>query len=205
MVDEKYFVFVLRVAFGWAVTRRSFNGCNTSQVLFRLDELAQGAQPRFVASPASDGGAIDRLTGLPLAGRLHSPRIALRAQARVMPREAAGSDDPPDTWFGIAGQFFVINFNEAVRRQHTPPMGAEPLVVAEIRDQFRASGRKRQDRMEMSLMDRQRGVDRSATAVDDGCARECEVDQPSPKEVERHLVGYSVCRRRDRAQYAEIV
>ena len=35
----------------------------------------------------------------------------------------------------------------------------EPLVAAEIRDQFGASGRKRQARMEMSLMDRQRRVD----------------------------------------------
>src|SRR5580698_1399619 len=59
--------------------------------------------------------------------------------------------------------------------------------------------------MKMCLMDRQRRVDCSAAAMDDGCARECYVDQPRPEEVERHLVGHSRYLRRDRVQQAEIV
>src|SRR5208282_6443882 len=106
----------------------------------------------FVASPARDGGAIDRLSGLPLAGGVHSPRIRFGAQARIVPGQAAGRDDPPDDWFGRAGQVLVIDLDEAIRRQHAPPMIDEPLVVAEIRDQFGTSRRKRQARTEMSLM-----------------------------------------------------
>ena len=122
-----------------------------------------------------------------------------------MPRQAAGRDDPPDDWFGSAGQVLVIDLDEAIRRQHAPPMVGDPLVAAEICDQFGTSGRKRQTRMEMSLMDRQRRVDCSAPAMDDDGARECQVDQPGPDEVERHLVGHSRRFRRDRAQLAEIV
>lgn len=65
-----------------------------------VDERAQGPQPGFVATPARDGGAIDRLPSLPLAGSFHSARIAFGVQARVVPRQAAGRDDPPDHWFG---------------------------------------------------------------------------------------------------------
>ena len=70
-----------------------------------------------------------------------------------MPRQAAGRDDSPDDWFGRAGQVLVIDLEEAIGRQHAPPMVGDPLVAAEIRDQFGASGWKRQGRMEMSLMD----------------------------------------------------
>src|SRR5260221_10514922 len=84
-------------------------------------------------------------------------------------------------------------------------MAGEPLVAAEIRDQFGASSRKRQARMEMSLMDRERRVDGSAAAMNDGRPRECKMDQPGPEEVERHLVGDSLRFRRDRAQHAKIV
>jgi len=82
-----------------------------------VDERAQGPQPGFVASPARDGGAIDRLPGLPLAGGLHSPRIAFGAQASVVPRQAAGCDNPADDWFdrmsGTDGTFtrFVFRLN----------------------------------------------------------------------------------------------
>ena len=76
-----------------------------------------------------------------------------------MPGQAAGNDDPPDHGFGRAGQLLVIYLEEAIRRQHAPPIVDEPLVAAEVRDQFGTSGRKCQARMEMSLMDRQRRVD----------------------------------------------
>jgi len=99
-----------------------------------VDERSQRPQPGFVASPAPDGGAKDRLSGLPFAGSIHSPRIAFGAQARVVPREAAGRDDPPDQWFGLSGQLLVIDLDETIRRQHTPPMVNEPLVAVEIRD-----------------------------------------------------------------------
>ena len=46
-------------------------------------------------------------------------------------------------------------------------MIGQPLVAAEIRDQFGAAGGKRQAWMEMSLMNRQRRVDGSAAAMDD--------------------------------------
>src|SRR5262249_37820346 len=103
--------------------------------------------------PARDGAAIDRLPRLPLAGGLHRPRIAFRAQARVVPRQAAGRDNPPDDWFGCAGQFLIIDLDEAIRGQYAPPMVDETLITAEILDQFGASGRKRQAWVEMSLMD----------------------------------------------------
>jgi hypothetical protein len=170
-----------------------------------VDERTQRPQPGFVASPARDGAAIDRLPGLPLAGGLHSPRITFRAQACVVPRQAARRDDPPDHWFGRAGQLLVIDLEEAIRRQHAPPMLNEPLVAAEIRNQFGPSGRKRQAWLEMSLMDRERRVDCGAAAMDNRCSRECHVDQPGPQEVERHLVGHARRLRRDRAQHTEIV
>src|ERR1700678_3598877 len=119
-----------------------------------IDECAQGPEPWFVASPALDGCSIDRLPGLPLAGGLHGSRIGFGAQASIVPGQAAGPDDPPDKLFGRAGQILVIHLDEAIRWQHGPPMVDEPLVVAEIRDQFSASGRKRQARVEVSLMDR---------------------------------------------------
>src|SRR6516225_2641985 len=144
-------VFAVR----WSSFAQSRSG--DTRVPFRpvVDERAQGPQPGFVASPARDGGAVDRLPGLPLAGGINSPQIAFGAQARVVPRQAAGRNGPPDDWLGRAGQVLVIDLDEAIRRQHAPPMVDEPLVAAEIRDQFGASGRKRQARMEMSLMDRQ--------------------------------------------------
>ena len=54
-------------------------------------------------------------------------------------------------------------------------------------------------------MDRQRRVDCVAAAVDDDGARQCQVDQSGPEEVERHLVGHSHRRRRKRVQHTEIV
>src|ERR1700691_2758358 len=67
----------------WVASAQSRSG--DTRVPFRplVDERAQRSQPGFVASPAPDGVAIDRLPGLPLAGGLHSPRIAFGAQARV--------------------------------------------------------------------------------------------------------------------------
>ena len=101
-----------------------------------LNKRLQRPQPWFIASPARDGGAIDWLPGLPFAWSLHGSRIRFGPQARTVPREAAGRDDSPDDWFGRAGQFFIINFDEAIRRQHLAPMLDEPLIVAEILDQF---------------------------------------------------------------------
>src|ERR1700730_18027776 len=146
---------------------QSASSFGTSQILFNIGKRAQRPEPGFVASPALDGGAIDRLPGLPLAGGLHRPWIAFGTQASVVPRQATGRDDPPDPRFGSARQFLVIDLDEAIRRQHAPPMLGEPLVVAEIRDQFGTSSGKRQARIKMSLMDRQRSVDCSAAAMDD--------------------------------------
>ena len=46
-----------------------------------IDKRTERPEPWFVASPARDGGAIDRLPGLPLTGGLHRARIAFGAQA----------------------------------------------------------------------------------------------------------------------------
>src|SRR5579863_3691894 len=105
-----------------------------------IDECAQRPQPGFVASPARDRGAIDRLPGLPFAGGPHRPRIGLGAKASFVPRQAAGGDDSADDWFGLAGQLRVIDFDEAIRRQHASPMLGEPSVAPEIRHQFVTSG-----------------------------------------------------------------
>src|SRR5215467_6921156 len=50
-----------------------------------IHKSAQGPQPGFVAPPARDGSAIDRLPGLPLAWGLYRPRIAFGPQARIVP------------------------------------------------------------------------------------------------------------------------
>jgi hypothetical protein len=79
-------------------------------------------------------------------------------------------------------------------RQDAPPMVAESLVVEKIRDQIGASGWKRQSRMEMGLMDRQRPVDGSATATNDDCARECQVDQPCQVDLFfKHYMAANPC------------
>src|SRR5215469_8496174 len=77
------------------------SGSGVARVQFRgiVDQRAQRAEPGFVASPARDGGAIDRLPGLPLARGLHRARIRFGAQAGVVPRETAGREDPPDHRF----------------------------------------------------------------------------------------------------------
>src|SRR5215472_4188587 len=107
-----------------------------------VDQGAQGPEPRLVASPARDRAAVDRLPSLPLAGGLHNTRIGFGAQASVVPLQTAGRDHPPDDWFGSTSQFLVIDLDEAIRRQHAPPMVGEPLIAAEICDQFGTSGRK---------------------------------------------------------------
>src|SRR5580700_9882528 len=143
---------VWKLAAPRSVNSRYHSFLSRAQSRAVVDERAQRAQPGFVASPTLDRGAIDRLPGLPLAGGLHRPRIGFGAQTRVVPRQAAGGDDAPDDWFGRAGQVFVIDLDEAICREHPLPMINEPLVAAEIRDQFGTSGRKREPRMEMSLM-----------------------------------------------------
>src|SRR5215472_9861220 len=59
--------------------------------------------------------------------------------------------------------------------------------------------------MEVSLMDRQCGIDGGTAAMDDGGARKCQMDQPGPEEIEGHLVGHPGCVRRDRAQHGDVV
>ena len=108
-----------------------------------VDQRAQRPQPGFVAAPAGDGGAIDLLASLPLAGGLYRARIGFGAEAGVVPRQAAGCDDPPDGRFGRASRVLVIDLNEAIRRQHAAPMVNEPLVAAKMRDQFSAAGNAR--------------------------------------------------------------
>jgi hypothetical protein len=46
-------------------------------------------------------------------------------------------------------------------------MVGDPLVATEIPDQLGPAGWKRQSRIEMSLMDRERGIYRSAATMDD--------------------------------------
>ena len=59
--------------------------------------------------------------------------------------------------------------------------------------------------MKVSLMDRKSNVYRSTPAMDESCARESQVDQSGPEEVERHLVGHSCSCRIDGAQHTEVV
>ncbi len=60
-----------------------------------VNQSAQGPEPLFVASPARDGGAINRLPRLPLAGRFHGTLISFRMKTCVVPRQTAGGDDSP--------------------------------------------------------------------------------------------------------------
>src|SRR5579862_552612 len=144
-----------------------------------IDQLSQRPQPRFVASPALDRTAIDRLAGLPLAGGPHRPWVRFGTPARVITRQPACRDDTTNRRFGHAGQLLVIDLDETIRRQHPPPMIHEPLVAVEVCDQFCASGWKGQGWMKMRLMDGQCCVNGGASAVNNGCARECRVNEPS--------------------------
>src|SRR5438445_738146 len=47
--------------------------------------------------------------------------------------------------------------------------------------------------------------DGGAAAMDDGGTRECQVNQPGPEEVERHLVGDPRRLGRDLVQHGEVV
>lgn len=71
-----------------------------------------------------------------------------------MPGEATGSDDAADDWFGVTGQFFVIDFEEAVWGQHASPMIHEPFVTAKVCNQLIPAGRECETGMEMRLMNR---------------------------------------------------
>src|SRR5579872_2739253 len=84
-------------------------------------------------------------------------------------------------------------------------MGNEPLVIAEIGDQFRTSGRECEAWMKMSLMDGESCIDCRAATVNNSCARKCQVDQSGPEEIERHLVSYTRCRRSYRTELPEII
>src|SRR5215472_6142749 len=118
------------------------------------DKRTQGAKPGFVVSPTFDRSAIDRLPSLPLARCFDCPGISLVSQTGVVPRQAARCDHAPDDWFRRAGQFLIVHFDKAIRRQNTPPMISEALVAAEVLDQIGTSGRKGESQMKMSLMDR---------------------------------------------------
>src|SRR5579864_1211161 len=95
-----------------------------------VNECAQRPQPGFVAPPARNRSAIDWLAGLPLARSLHGSRIVFWTQACVVPRQAASRDDPADDPFGRTAQILVIDLDEAICWQNTPPMLDEPHVVA---------------------------------------------------------------------------
>src|SRR5579871_1681891 len=74
-----------------------------------VDKRTKRSQPRLVAPPARDRGAIDRLPGLPLAGGLYGAWIRFGAQTRIMPREPGGGDNPPDYGFRRVGQVLIVD------------------------------------------------------------------------------------------------
>ncbi len=97
----------------------------------------------------------------------------------------------------LSGQFFVVDIEESICRQDVSPVIDQSLIVTEIGDEFCPSGRKCQGWMEVGLMNRKRRVDGSAVTVNKDSAGECQVNQPSPEKVERHLVGHPRGLRRD--------
>src|SRR5581483_11853360 len=116
--------------------------------------------------PTPDGVAVDGLARLPLAWSLDGARIALGKQTRVVPLQPGGVEHATDGWLWLIDELFIVDFNETLRRQHTPPVRAQSLVGADETDQCRTPGGERQSRVEMGLVNRERRVERAAAAMD---------------------------------------
>src|ERR1019366_3656620 len=88
--------YVNHSAFAFLLRKTSIPGGHRRLESRFQHTVEKRTQPGFVASPALDGVAINRLAGLPLARRLHRARIAFGAEAGVVPRQTATCDDPPN-------------------------------------------------------------------------------------------------------------
>src|SRR5258708_22548168 len=84
-------------------------------------------------------------------------------------------------------------------------MSTQALIGLYVADQGRASGRKGHARVEMRLMDRQCRVQGTAAAMDQGRARQCQVNQSNPLKVQWHLVSDPRAALRNISQQSQVV
>ena len=90
-------------------------------------ECRERAEPGLVALPGFDGVTVDRLTRLPLAGRLDDAGVALGSQARLVPGQVTRGDHTTSLGLRVAHQFLVIDFEEALRGQHPQIYTGRPV------------------------------------------------------------------------------
>ena len=92
---------------------------------FGIGWYGERPEPGLESTPGTDSGGIDGLPRLPLARCPDRSLIVLRMQAGIVPGQSADLDQASDLWLRILDQLLVVDLDEAVRRQHTTPMGRE--------------------------------------------------------------------------------
>src|SRR6266481_9239245 len=73
----------------------------------RTQRLEQRRQVFFIAAPALQGAAIDRSAHLDRTGCLHRPRVFVRSQAALVPRQSAKREQAFDLALRVRNQFLV--------------------------------------------------------------------------------------------------
>ncbi len=153
----------------------------------------QLADPRFVLPPALDRGAVDRLSCLPLARGPDGVGVSFGLKAGRIPLETAERDQPSRGVLGCGRRVLVDDVEHSVGRQHRAPVVHQTEVLPIVRGEIAMLAREPPVLRELSRVDGKAGVDRVAPAVNDPRARQEQVNEANPEEVERHLVRHAEC------------
>ena len=99
-------------------------------------QLSQRRQqrPELVAETlgTAEAAAIERLADLVHAGAAHRAARPVETETGVIPAEAGELDEPARFTGEIGNHAFILDLDEAVGRQHLPPMRHQPLVAAVV-------------------------------------------------------------------------
>ena len=101
----------------------------------------------------------------------------MRLEARVVPIETAGRDEPSNLRLRIRDQRLIVHLDEPVSRQHLPPMGHDPLILPIVEHDVAPVRAEGKVCIEISHEDGKGGVDRIAPAVDEGGVGEDAMDE----------------------------